>query len=287
MLASTSAGLDTLRSQFKFALFVQVTLIVALLGWLYGWVLFDLGRDWWNQPNLSQGFLIPPLAAYVAWMRRESVLSTPARPDNRGFLLMAAASACFLLGKIGAEFFLPRISFVILLAGLTLTFWGPTRLRTLTFPFLLLATMVPLPALVYNTLASPLQLFASDVATTVAQAVGISVFRDGNVIHLAGVTLGVEEACSGLGSLAALMVAGLLLGFLQCTRVRSRVLLFLITFPLSIGVNVFRVAGTAIMADYHQEFAMGFYHSFSGWLVFVGGFVILYGIGSLLHRLLD
>jgi exosortase len=265
----------------------QVALVAGLLGWLYGWVLFDLGRDWWNQPNLSQGFLIPPLAAYVAWLRKESVLSTPVRPDNRGFLLLAGASACYLLGKIGAEFFLPRISFVILLAGLVLTFWGSARLRLLTFPFLLLATMVPLPALVYNTLAAPLQLFASDIATTVAQAVGISVFRDGNVIHLAGVSLGVEEACSGLGSLAALMVAGLLLGFLQCTRVRSRVLLFLLTFPLAIGVNVLRVAGTAIIADYHQEFAMGFYHSFSGWLVFVAGFGILYGIATIFHRWLD
>ena len=113
---------------------------------------------------------------------------------------------------------------------------------------------------------------------------GVSVYRDGNVINLARISLGVEEACSGLNSLAASMVASLLLGFLQCTRLWTRWLLFLLSFPLSIAVNVLRVSGTAIIADYQEKFAMGFYHAFSGWLVFVAGFGILYGLAKFLHR---
>jgi exosortase len=144
--------------------------------------------------------------------------------------------------------------------------------------------MVPLPSLVYQSLTGPLQLFASQTATSVVQALGVTVFREGNIIHLSTTSLGVEEACSGLNSLSALMIASLLLGFLLCARMPARVALFLISLPLAIAVNVLRVAGTAVLADYREEYASGFYHSFSGWLVFVVSFAVLFGVAKLLNR---
>jgi len=266
---------------------MQAIVLIGLIGWLYARVLIDLAGDWWTEPSLSQGLLIPPLALYIAWTRRYLTLAQPAASDNRGLWLTAVSCLLFLVGKLGAEFFLPRISFVLLLASLAWTFWGWARLKTLAFPILLLATMVPLPVLVYNALAAPLQLFASDVATNLAQSLGIAVIRDGNIIHLAHISLGVEEACSGLNSLSALMVAALLLGFLIFFRVWARVLLFALAIPLAIAVNVLRVTGTAVIADYRTEFALGFYHSFSGWLVFLAGFGILWVTAKGLHRLLE
>jgi exosortase len=140
--------------------------------------------------------------------------------------------------------------------------------------------MVPLPVIFYNAISAPLQLFASDVATDFAQLLGVAVYRDGNIIHLANISLGVEEACSGLNSLSALMVVSLLIGYLICPSVGARVTLFALSIPLSIAVNIIRVTGTAIIADYHEEFALGFYHSFTGWLVFIGGFAILYAFAK-------
>ena len=201
-------------------------IVALLIGLIYAVVLKDLALDWWNIESLSYGMLIPPLALYVAWMRRRLTFAEAAIPDARGLWLIGASCLLFLLGKVGAEFFISRISFVLLLVGLTWTFWGSARLRSLAFPFLLLATMVPLPVVVYNAMAAPLQLLASDMATNLAQALGVTVYRDGNIIHLARISLGVEEACSGLNSLSALMVGGLLLGYLQCTRLRTRALLF-------------------------------------------------------------
>jgi exosortase len=231
--------------------------------------------------------LIPPFAAYLAWLRKQATLAIPAAPDYRGLLAIAFACSTFLMGKLAAEFFLMRISFVILLAALTWTFWGLPRLRTLAFPFLLLATMVPLPAIVYNSLAAPLQLLASDVATQLAQLLGVTVYRDGNIIQLASMSLGVVEACSGLNSLSALVVASLLLAYLVCSRLSARILLVLLSIPLAIAVNILRVTGTSLIADYDQEFAMGFYHSFSGWLVFVVGFGVLYGFAKGIHFVLE
>ncbi len=266
---------------------IQIVLLSILVWLLYGYVLTDMANDWWNEPSLSQGMLLPPLALYVAWLQRGQILAHTATQDFRGLFVVAFACLTFLLGKLASEFFLMRISFVILLVGLAWSFWGWQRLRALSFPLVLLATMVPLPAIVYNSLAAPLQLFASDVATRVAQACGISVFRDGNIIQLAGVSLGVAEACSGLNSLSALIVGSVLIGYLICSGWLSRGLLLVSSIPLAIGVNVLRVSGTAILADFNQDFAMGFYHSFSGWLVFVAGVGMLYLLARALHLLLD
>jgi exosortase len=188
---------------------------------------------------------------------------------------------------MGAEFFLMRSSFVVLLAGAAATFWGWQRLRTLALPLLLLATMVPLPGVFYNAAATPLQLLASRIATNIAQAIGVTVYRDGNIIHLANISLGVAEACSGLNSLTALFVGGILLGYLNCKYNSTRLLLMLLSIPIAIAMNVLRVTGTAVIADYHREFALGFYHAFSGWMVFLAGFGVLYVTARLLNHTLD
>jgi exosortase len=271
----------------SYVLWVKVGVIASLMWVLFGTVLIDMARDWWNEPAWSQGMLLPPLALYIAWLNRDSTFNVAASPDARGLLWIVIACVTFIFGKLASEFFMMRFAFVILLAALVWTFWGFPRLRTLGFPFLLLATMVPLPTMVYNSLAAPLQLLASDLATRIAQGFGVSVFRDGNVIQLAGVSLGVAEACSGLNSLSALIVGSLLLGYLVCSRAASRIALFATALPLAIGVNILRVAGTALVADYNQEYALGFYHAFSGWLVFVAGFGLLYLCARMLHALLE
>ena len=84
-----------------------------------------------------------------------------------------------------------------------------------------------------------------------------------------------------------LIVAALLLGQFLCNTLLARVLLFLLSAPLSIAVNVLRVAGTAILADYNEQFAVGFYHAFAGWLVFVVGFLAFVGIAKLAHATLE
>ena len=259
--------------------------IAALVGFLYASVVVDLAAEWWTQPEASHGILIPPFALYIVYLGRRSTLSIVPHPDWRGLGLTFLACLILLMGQLASEFFLSRISLIFLIGGLIWTFWGVERLRSLAFPLILLATMVPLPAIVYNTAAAPLQLFASTLATDLAQTLGVSIYRDGNVIHLANASLGVEEACSGLHSLSALVVASLLLGFLEQAAILGRVLLFVLSVPLAIAVNVVRVTGTALLADYRLEYAMGFYHSFSGWLVFVLGFGTLWLVGKLLFRM--
>jgi exosortase len=265
--------------------YMQVAAFVALIAALYITVIPDLAAEWWTVDASSYGMLVPPIALFIAYQRRNLTLDIPAQRDSRGLWLVAFACFTFLLGSLAAEFFLSRVSFVLLLAGLTWTFWGWQRFQTLLFPFVLLATMVPLPAIVFTAVAAPLQLFASALATNIAQELGVSIYRDGNIIYLANTSLGVAEACSGLNSLSSLAVASLLLGFLENASWKGRVLLFVLSIPLAILVNVIRVAGTAVLADHQPAFAVGFYHTFSGWLIFVVGFGMLWLLAKLIFRL--
>src|SRR5580704_4691941 len=129
---------------------LQAIPIGIVLWIMYASVLASLASDWWNDEASSYGMLVPPLAGYVAWMGRKHLLSIPSSKDSRGLALVLLSCVTFLVGKLGAEFFLTRVSMVLLLAGLIWCFWGLQRLRALLFPLVLLATMVPLPTLIYN-----------------------------------------------------------------------------------------------------------------------------------------
>ncbi|MFB3828574.1 MAG: exosortase [Bryobacteraceae bacterium] len=261
--------------------------IAGFVALLYFRVIRDLILDWWTNPGYSHGILILPLAGYLIWRDRDHLLRLPVVSENRAVIVTLAACLIYLAGRLAAEFFLARISLIILVVGLTWTFWGTQRLRVLAFPILLLASVIPLPTILYNQLAAPLQLLASRLATDLAQAMGITVYRDGNIINLGTTSLGVAEACSGLRSLASLTVAALLVGHVESLRNRTRVLLFFSAIPIAIAFNVLRVTGTAILAEKDADLASGFYHSVSGWLIFLGGFGALMLTGKVLRALLE
>jgi exosortase len=280
----SAAAVRSREASTGLSIWIEAAVLAGLIAALFGEVLRDLAYEWWTLPEASYGMLIPPFACYVAYSKRHALFSIPAGPDLRGLALIALACSIFLTGKMAAEFFLSRISFVVLIAGLVWTVWGLARLRALAFALVLLATMVPPPAIVYNAAAAPLQLFASRIASDLAQWLGVSIYRDGNIIHLAQTSLGVAEACSGLHSLSALIVASLLLGLMENASLLGRVFVFSLSIPLAIAVNVLRVTGTAILADYKPELAMGYYHAFSGWLVFVVGFGLLWLTAKVVFR---
>jgi exosortase len=286
-LLNTEVAPPHLGVRFPVQTAAEIGSIAVLAGLIYARTLAGLFDDWWNDPSFSQGLLLPPLAFYFAWLDRKAVMGMPAAPSRAGLWAMAAGCFVFLAGKLAAEFFLQRFSLMLVLAGVIWLYWGKARLRRLAFPLILLATMIPLPALIYNTATAPLQLFASEMAARIAQLFNVSIYRDGNIMELAHISLGVDEACSGLNSFSALLVAAVLLGRFMCDRFPARALLFLLSAPLSIAVNVLRVAGTAILADYNETFALGFYHTFAGWLVFVVGFFAFVGIAKLTHAVLE
>lgn len=264
--------------------FAAIGLAIAAFLYLYAGVLAGLVHDWATDDNYSHGFLIVPLAAYLAWERRGR-LGAPSGAAA-GLVVVMAGLGLLLAGVLGSEYFVARTSLVVTLAGGVLYLFGWQALRVLAFPVAVLFLMIPIPAIIFNQIALPLQLLASRVGESTLTALSIPVLREGNVLVLANTTLEVAEACSGIRSLVSLLTLGIVLGYFTDPRGTVRAAIALATVPIAILANGARVAGTGVAAHYFGPGAAeGFFHSFSGWLMFVFAFSLLLGLQRALGRI--
>jgi len=257
---------------------VTICLLVAAV---YYHVLGKLVTDWWQIPDFSHGFLVPIFAAYLLWEKRSTLLATKISPSWNGIAVMVLGLVVLLLGVYGSELFLSRVSLVILLAGLTLCFGGRQLLKELRFALLVLLLAIPIPAIIFNQITFPLQLLASRLASDLLPLFAVPVLREGNVIVLPMMKLEVAEACSGIRSLMSLFTLAVFYGYFMEKSVWRRVALIVASIPIAIAANALRILGTGLCVQYWDpDKAMGFFHEFSGWVIFLGSRVCLY----LVHR---
>jgi exosortase len=257
--------------------------IAILLAVIYYRVAIKLVFDWYTIPDYSHGFLVPFFALFLLWDKREILRNTPIQQSWRGIALVVFAIVVLILGVYGVDLFTARISFVFLLAGLIWTLFGSLMLRELRFPLLVLVLAIPFPTILFNQVTFPLQLFASRIASDILPLLGVPVLLEGNVIQLPVMKLEVAEACSGIRSLMSLFTLAVFYGYFLERTTRRRWLLALAAIPIAVTANVFRIVGTGLCVQYWDpDKALGFFHEFSGWVMFVISLGCLY----LVHRLM-
>jgi len=262
---------------------IQSFLLLSILALLYYRVFLSLLSQWVHDPNYSHGFLVPAFAAWVIWKTRDRIAAVQPRPHWSGLLIAVLAMGILSLGVLGAENFLARTSFLFLVAGLVIYFWGWSCFRAVLFPWAVLFLAIPIPVIVLNKIAFPLQFLASKLASGMLTILGVPVLREGNVIHLPSLTLDVVEACSGLRSLVSLITVAVFYGYLFEDRMSRRVILVLSSIPIAVFANGLRIMGSGVLGEYvNPSLAEGFFHSFSGWLIFVLSLLLLFFIRSLL-----
>ena len=248
----------------------RAVLIGALLMAAYWRVLAKLVTDWWQIPDFSHGFLVPVFAAYLIWVKRKALRDTRIVPNWTGIPVIALALFVLLLGVYGAELFLSRVSLVILLTGLVLCFGGLGLLKELRFALLVLLLAIPIPSIIFNEITLPLQILASKLASALLPLFGVPVLREGNVIELPAMKLEVAEACSGIRSLISLFTLSIFYGYFLERSVGRRAVLALASIPIAIAANAVRILGTGLCVQYWDpDKAQGFFHEFSGWVMFL------------------
>ena len=260
---------------------LSTLIFLSLLVLLYWRIGTRLVRAWSEMPDYSHGFLIPLFVAYLVWDQRESLRRVPIKPTWAGLSVVLPALLMLVVGVFGANDYLARLSFVLLSAGLIWTLGGPGMLGRTKFMLAVLLLAIPLPTILFNRITLPLQLFASSIASTLLPLAGVPVLRDGNVIGLASMQLEVAEACSGIRSLLSLFTVALMMGYFLERSTWRRLLLALVSIPVAIVANVIRIFATGLCVQYwNPDKAEGFFHEFSGWLIFVVSLTCLY----LVHR---
>jgi exosortase len=246
--------------------------LVVFLGLLYIPVLQELVHLWWADPNYSHGFLIPLIAGYLVWSRKDALAKVARQPSawgavvvSLGLCLLVIGRALEILGGGQGMLFVKGFSLLLTCAGAVLWLLGKDSLTRLAFPLAYSVFMLPLPEGVFSAVTLPLQGYATRVTTAALQVVSIPTLREGNLIYLPAVTLGVTEACSGIRSLLTLLAGAVALGYFMLQLWWQRLLLVGSVVPIAIITNALRVTGTGLLAHFWgAEVAQGFFHGFSG-----------------------
>lgn len=264
-----------------------VQLAPPLVAGLAFFVLFwtpitTLLRDWWTDPEAAHGLLLGPLALWLAW--RRGVREDAHARMGWGLVILALAVLLRYASGLAAELFTMRMSFLLALGGLIVYRWGFKQVFRWWLPAGLLILSVPIPDVILSAIAFPLQLRASELGASLLAWRDVPVRLAGNVIHIPGQSLFVTEACSGLRSLTALLSLGLLMGGLWLRSPFLRVLLLVLTVPLAIVINGFRVFLTGFLVFFvDPSVGEGFMHYTEGWILFLAAFLILGGLTWALH----
>jgi exosortase len=263
---------------------VSVAVVLgALLIALYWKVVWAMGLQWWDDPNYSHGFLVPLFAVYLLWRQRIVLLGLRRAGSLLGIPLIVAGAGALLLGDAAADNFLMRSSLIIVLSGLVLFHLGSQIFRAVWFPFAFLFFMVPLPAVIFYAITFPLQHLAAQQATWTLELLGVPVLLDGNIIHLAQLSLGVTEACSGIRSLISLSAGAVAWGYLFLPSGWPMLVLTAATVPITIVANAARVVLTGLIGQqFGVEYASGFFHEFAGLAIYAFAFVCLIGVHSVI-----
>jgi exosortase len=250
----------------------------------YAPVLWRLVRQWDSDPDMGHGFFVPLVAGFIVWQKRAELLALKPAPNWWGLAVVLYGALQLWIATLGAELFLARTALVISIIGIVLLLGGTAWVRALGFPLFLLFFMIPIPTVVYNSITFPLQLLASRVSTEALNLMQIPVLREGNVLELAEQKLSVVEACSGIRSLLSLTFLSLVYGYFFEGKVWMRVALFVSTIPIAIVANASRVTLTGVLTEYKPELAEGFFHTASGWVIFMVALAILIGLHQILNR---
>lgn len=267
------AGRSAPAGRFDFASLFTVERVPAFvtavffLG-LFGQPFADLAVDWWTLPEAGHGLLLAPVSVWLAWKAGVRKDAQPSHAFGMAVLLLAVGVRC--AAGLAAEFFTMRGSIVLALVGLTIYHFGLRQVIHWWLPFALAGLAIPLPEIVTQALALPLQFQASRMGAALLEMRDVPVRLSGNVIRLPGHELFVTEACSGLRSLTALLSVGVLMSALVLRTIPGRVLLVVLAIPIAIVVNGIRVFLTGFFVFFvSPKFGTGFMHVTEGWLLFL------------------
>lgn len=260
-------------------------LLLLLVSLTYASVIPDMVLQWKDDANYSHGFLVPLIAGYFLYLRRNELADATVEPWGPGLAVIVAGLLQLVAGRLAGEFFTMRLSLVVVLAGIVLFLLGKGVFRFILLPLAYLLFMIPLPYILYDAVAFPLKLLVTRVSVKALQFLEITVLREGNILMFPSVTLEVADACSGVRSLVSLLAISTACAFLIDLSPLRRAILVASAVPIALATNAFRVIITGILAQYWGKAAAeGFFHEFAGMSVFAMALVLVAAVTALLRR---
>ncbi len=233
--------------------------------------LVSMIQRWEGSEEYGYGFMIPFIAAFLVWQRKDKLSQLDFSGSWVGVALLLGGLLVLFAGQLSTLHSVTQYGFLLSLMGGAYSLMGWKAFRVILVPLLLLFLMVPLPPFLYNNLSSQLQLISSQIGVEVIRLFGISVFLEGNVIDLGTYKLQVVEACSGLRYLFPLVSLSIIAAYFYRDAVWKRFVVVLSSIPITVFMNSFRIGVIGVLVEYGgPKQAEGFLHYFEGWVVFMG-----------------
>jgi len=270
---------DILKKQSKQLLAGGVFILAFVPTFIWMW-------DRWfaRDSYYSHGILIPFVVGFLIWQKRDELALMRKVRSAWAMPLIILGVFMHLFGSLMRVYFISGFSMLLCLIGLILYFYGSALLKKILFPVLFLLFMIPVPLIIITNISFKMKIFAAEIATTLLNSSGISAIREGSVIRMQHAQVIVDDVCSGLRSLISLMALGSIFAYWMKSVMVRRCILFFLTIPIAIITNVCRVVFLSSVAEiWGPQYASGFLHNLSGFLVFALAFVLLFVLGKILE----
>lgn len=246
---------------------VQAIALGVLLVAAFWPILVSMYGSWFDERSyMEHGILVLPAAAYMVWAKRDKLAAVMPQPSRWGVALLTWGTVQALLGALGQWVWVSRTAFLVSLVGCIALVYGLQMIKELVYPLCTLILMIAPPNFVFERLTLWLQLLASRLGAAVLEALGYSVLREGNILEMVGIKLSVEEACSGIRSLVAILFMCVLYNYFFVEKKSMRVWILLFSIPIAILGNAVRIVATGVAGQYNHAWVGGATHEAFGYV---------------------
>jgi exosortase len=266
---------------------IQFLGLGALLVAAFWPVLVGMYGSWFDERSyMEHGILVIPAALYMAWAKRDKLAAIPPHPSLCiGMILVAGGALQAMLGALGMWVWVSRMAFLVSFVGCIALVYGIPMVKALIYPLCTLILMIAPPNFVFERLTLGLQLLASRLGADALEALGYSVLREGNILEMVGIKLSVEEACSGIRSLVAIIFMCVLYNYFFVEKKSMRVWILLCAIPIAILGNAVRIVATGVAGQYNPAWVSGATHEAFGYVSVIVAAVGCIGVHMGLLRL--
>lgn len=261
---------------------IMLLCVTILIGYLYYPTFLELFKIWEFDTFYSHGFLIPLVSGFLVWQKREKLKELPKDFNYWGVPVVTVSLAVFLLFAQN-DVVVQAVTFVFLVFGTIVLFFGAPVARETLFPVFFLFFMIPFQ--IENRLGVPLRMFASFVSAKFLAFLGFTIERTGTLIYMDGTALDVAPACSGLRSLLSLSAFGAVWAYLTDVKFYKKAVIFLSSIPIAVAGNMVRINLTALSVKVlGYEAAFGLFHKASGVFLFLFCLAALAALANLFKK---
>ena len=258
--------------------------VFAAMAWGFQAMILHHAPDMFRatQEDMSFGWYVPLFSLYVVWTERAKIRASLGAPSWTGLLVALPFLALGFLGVRGIQLRFEIVAFVGLLIAVPWAFFGKETAKAVLFPALFLLFCIPL-ATFLDVVTVHLRLLASSTAFAVARGLGADIVQQGTMVGAADGSFAIDVAdpCSGLRSLFALMALTAAYAYFNQPTWLRRGILFAASVPIAILGNVMRILTIVLVANFaSSDFATGFYHDYSGFVVFAVAILLMVAAGE-------